>query len=303
MNTLHTLTIEQFRKRNSRFGLCYQNHLLITDFIENLEPFMAPCRIDAIAVLVCIGGEVECSINLKHYRVSSNMILVNFPDDIIQIHRAESLEAYAVLISSELLGELNIDFKQRSDFYLNIRRKAVCLLPHAEVVTLKPYYALLSGHISRQRAETPQIIRGLVQAFSYNVISLMRLFQQQEEGEENDSMKRNKQLFQQFMALLKLHHATARGVKFYADKLCLTPNYLSGAIKDYTGKTVTEWVNDYVILEAKIMLKDANLSIQEISYRLNFPTQSAFGKYFKQQTGIGPKAYRNDQSEGNSTDS
>lgn len=51
--------------------------------------------------------------------------------------------------------------------------------------------------------------------------------------------------------------------------------------------------NEYVILEAKIMLKNIDLSIQEIAYRLNFATQSAFGKYFKLKTGIGPKLYRN----------
>lgn len=81
-------------------------------------------------------------------------------------------------------------------------------------------------------------------------------------------------------------------VKFYADKLCLTPNYLSGVVKDYTGKTATEWVNEFVILEAKIMLTDSELSIQEIAYQLHFTDQSAFGKYFKQLVGISPKLYR-----------
>lgn len=288
---LHTLTIEKFGNRSLHSGFYYRNSLIVTDRVD-VELFKSPCRIDAIIVLVCIGGEMDCSINLKHYRIGTDMILVNFPDDIIQIHSAESLEAYAVLISSDFLTELEIDFKHRSDFYLDIRQKAVCLLPHAEIVTLKPYYMLLSDSIGRQRAETPEVIRGLVQAFSYTVISLMRLFRQQEEAEETSGMDRNKQLFNKFMALVKLHHACARGVKFYADKLCLTPNYLSGVIKEYTGKTATEWVNEYVILEAQIMLKDSDLSISEIAYRLNFPSQSAFGKYFKQQMGVGPKAYR-----------
>ncbi len=290
---LHTITIEQFRQHSLRSGFCYRNHLIVTDHIEDVEQFKSPCRIDAITVLICTGGEVDCSINLRHYHIGSDMILVNFPDDIIQIHHAEALEAYAVLISSDFLNELEIDFKWRSDFYLDIRQNAVCLLPHAEIVTLKPYYSLLSGNIGMLRAETPEVIRGLVQAFSYTIISMIRLFQREEDEETIPGMNRNKQLFNKFMALLKLHHACARGVKFYADKLCLTPNYLSGVIKEYTGKTATEWVNEYVILEAKIMLKDSELSISEIAYKLHFPSQSAFGKYFKQQTGVGPKQYRN----------
>lgn len=121
---------------------------------------------------------------------------------------------------------------------------------------------------------------------------MVRLYQRQY-YKENVGMTRNKQLFNKFMALVKLYHTYARGVKFYAGKLCLTPNYLSGAIKEYTGKTAAEWVDEYVILEAKIMLKDSSLSIQEISYKLNFPSQSAFGKYFRQQVGVSPKQYRN----------
>lgn len=290
---LFTITIEKLRQQSQRSGLFYCNQLFITNCIKDIERFKSPCRIDAITVLVCIGGEVDCSINLKHYHICSNMILVNFPDDIIQIHHAEELEAYAVLISSDFLNKLNIDFKQRSDFYLNIRKNAICRIPHNEIVTLKPYYSILSGNMEKLRAETPEIIKGIIYAFSYTIISIMRLFQEQESEEDNIGMARNKQLFNKFMALVKLHHTSVRGVKFYADKLCLTPNYLSGAIKEYTGKTATEWVNEYVILEAKTMLKDSDISIQEIAYKLNFPSQSAFGKYFKQQVGIGPKQYRN----------
>lgn len=289
---LPTITIEQLRKSNLTFGQCYRDSLFITTHVEDIERFKSPCRLDAITVLICMGGEVEGSVNLKKYRISRDMIWVSFPDDIIQIHRAEALEAYAVLISTDLLNELKIDFKKRSDFYLDIRQNAVCLIPHAEIASLKAYYLLASTHMGMVRAETPEIIRGIVQAFSYTIISLMQIFRQQEEDGEDDGMARNKQLFHKFMALVKLYHAGARGVKFYADKLCLTPNYLSGAIKDYTGKTATEWVNEYVILEAKVMLKDTDLSISEIAYRLNFPSQSAFGKYFKQQVGVGPKQYR-----------
>lgn len=153
---------------------------------------------------------------------------------------------------------------------------------------------LLRLNMERRRAEGAEIVRGLVQAFSYTVISLMQLFctEDEEEHVRGEAAPRGSQLFDKFMALLKLHHTTERSAKFYAERLCLTPNYLSGVIKEYSGKSLTEWVNEYVVLEAKILLKNTDLSIQEIAYRLNFATQSAFGKYFKLQTGMGPKSYR-----------
>ncbi len=290
---LCTMTIEQLSRQSHGSGFCYRDSLFVTDHIEDVERFKSPCRIDAITVLVCTAGEVDCSVNLKSYHVSSDMILVNFPDDVIQIHHADSLEAYAVLISSDFLNRLEIDFRRRSDFYLDVRENAVCLVPHAEILTLKPYYSILSGNAGLQRTETSEIIRGIVRAFCYTVISMIRLFQRREDEAESAALQRGKQLFGKFMALVKLHHASVRGVKFYAGELCLTPNYLSGAIKEYTGKTATEWVDGYVILEAEIMLRDSDVSVQEIACRLNFPSQSAFGKYFKKHVGLSPKQYRN----------
>ena len=74
----------------------------------------------------------------------------------------------------------------------------------------------------------------------------------------------------------------------------MSAGYLSTVIKNVSGKTAAEWIDDYVILEAKSLLKSTNLTIQQISDGLNFPSQSFFGKYFKRQTGISPKEYKKD---------
>ena len=74
--------------------------------------------------------------------------------------------------------------------------------------------------------------------------------------------------------------------------MALTTKYMSLMIKAYSGKSALEWLNEYVIMEARLLLDYTDLTVQEISYRLNFPTQSAFGKYFRQQVGVSPKSYR-----------
>ena len=79
------------------------------------------------------------------------------------------------------------------------------------------------------------------------------------------------------MTLLSQYHNSERSVQFYADRMCLTSNYLSGEVKLCSGRTALEWINDYVILEAKTLLMYTGLSVQEISLHLNFPTQSSFG--------------------------
>ena len=64
-------------------------------------------------------------------------------------------------------------------------------------------------------------------------------------------------------------------------------------MKTLTGFTAVEWIERYVILEAKVLLKSTNLSVQQISDKLNFPSQSFFGKYFKKVVGMSPKEFRN----------
>lgn len=289
---LNSISIKQFRQKVSSHATCYRDDILISNHVERLEPFRYPCRIFATLVFFCVDGEIDFSINLRRYRIGCDTVVVAFAGDIIQIHEVKALEAYAILLSSDYLNDLQIDFRQRSSFYIDTRQNAIAQVPHAELVSIVPYYPLMRTNMESNRVESYEVLRGLVRAFSYTVISLMRIYR------ENDDIAtgatpRGQQLFDKFMALLKLHYMAEHSVGFYADRLCLTPNYLSSVIKEYSGKSATEWINEYVTLEAKLMLKNTDLSVQEIAYRLHFATQSAFGKYFKLQTGMGPKAYRN----------
>ncbi|MDE5813808.1 MAG: helix-turn-helix domain-containing protein, partial [Muribaculaceae bacterium] len=83
-----------------------------------------------------------------------------------------------------------------------------------------------------------------------------------------------------------------RSVAFYADRLCVTPKHLSAVAKDITKHTASELIDHYVIMEAKIMLAESALTIQEIANKLNFANQSFFGKYFKHLTGYSPSQFR-----------
>lgn len=287
------ITIRQLRHAGLPSCHCPNDDLLFTRHVEGLEVFRHPCRLDATLVLVCRGGTMDCSINLKRYHIASGTVAVCLTGDIIQLHAAENLEAYAVAISAPCLESLHIDFRQRAGIRIGVRRHAVCRIPQEEMPPLKPYYELLLAAVRTPRPEQAEVLQGLVRAFSYTVISLMHTYGQ---PEEQASSLRGQQLFDRFISLLMRYHCRERSVQFYAAQLCLTPNYLSGVIKECSGRSALEWINAYVITEAQLLLKHTDGSIQQIAYRLHFVTQSAFGKYFKQQTGISPKAYRNGDS-------
>jgi AraC-like DNA-binding protein len=136
------------------------------------------------------------------------------------------------------------------------------------------------------------MVRLLLQAFFYGINNLNQL------REEHAIPKDKKdKLFDSFYRLILQHYKDSREVGFYAGKLCLTPKYLSSVIKKTTGKSAFEWINDYVILEAKSLLRTTNMTVQQISEELNFPNQSFFGKYFKRIVGVSPKEYRGSKTQ------
>lgn len=95
-----------------------------------------------------------------------------------------------------------------------------------------------------------------------------------------------------FMKLVQVHYLRERGVRFYADQLCISPKYLSLLVKETTGKSAARWIDDFVLMEAKNLLRFSGKNVQQVAYALNFTNQSSFGKFFKHLTGQSPTEYQ-----------
>ena len=137
-----------------------------------------------------------------------------------------------------------------------------------------------------------EILGALVTSFTYGTMDIWTRRIDMAREADPTSTARVKQLFERFMALVTEYHCTERGMAFYADKLCLTPKYLSRLVKQASGRSAPAWIDSFVILEAKNMLKYSDRTIKEIVYALHFPNQSVFYKFFKAHTGLTPSEYR-----------
>ena len=104
---------------------------------------------------------------------------------------------------------------------------------------------------------------------------------------------RQDDIYAAFLDAVGNNYKKERELGFYANQLCITAKHLSYVVKEVSGRTALDIIEDYVITEVKALLLSTNMTIQQISDYLNFPSQSVFGKYFKRLTGMSPKAYRN----------
>lgn len=287
--TLTDISIERLLHMKASVRLTsYNDAIVIIDDISQLSLFREPTRINAICMFVCLEGEVESRANLESITLHANSMSLHLPGDIIQVTASRCMKGFAILISNEYQRQLKIDFRLRTQAYINLRGNTIIEMPEEETRLLEPYLVLLRKNIREGNGE---VIRSLSEALSHTVLLAMSKAQS-ERAPEKTSTTRGQQIFNRFMELLTDYHTRERSLGFYAEKLCLTPKYMSAMVKGYTGKGALDWINEYVVLEAKILLGNTDLNVQQIAYRLNFPTQSAFGKYFRQQTGMSPRNYR-----------
>lgn len=283
------ISVERLLEQDIPSLVGYNKDIIMVNDFGDMSLLAHPVRLKATTVLICLSGVIHCNINLKKFLVTKNQMLVNFAGDIIQIDEIEDIAGYAIIMSEEYLRQVQMDFRFRAQSYITLRDNGPISVPFAELADLKPYYTLLKKNMEQGNAE---VIKGLTIALSHTIIALMNRYRPVQTVEAERNEPRSQQLFDKFMKLLNTYHTKERSLQFYADKMCLTPKYISGIIKSYSGKAALTWINEYVVLEAKMMLRYTDKTIQEIAYELNFPTQSAFGKYFKQLLGMSPKQYR-----------
>ena len=260
---------------------------------SQMQVFRFPCRIDAFIIGVGTEGETSVSFNLHEFRLKKDSMFIFTPKNILQVNSQQYFKADVIAISPDFMRRINIDIKNMMPLFLKfVENPALTLTPEES--------RSMRGMIAQIERETrgPEthfsfdIVSGLIAATIYKVGDIMYHYLAEHPEGQNNSHNRAEEYFKQFTHLLGEHFREERSVGFYARQLCITPKYLTTLIKRISGQSVSEWIDNYVILEAKTLLKYSTMSIQEIAYYLNFPNQSFFGSYFKRNMGMSPSQYK-----------
>ncbi len=268
----------------------FNDDLILTDQIDHLNLFLEPCRVDGIVLFVCLEGQVVCDINLKRYILQPGDMIVNYNSNIIQVEKPDGFKAMAALVSSDYLNRVRMDMNSRLSVFMGIKAQAAISVPQPEIDGMRKIFQLIMKSIRDNRQDTPDFVANMLQALCIYIVSTVKTYSPNVSTERKP--QRTELIFEKFMQLLTKHHDKERNVIFYAEQMDLSSNYLSQTVKTYSGRSAAEWITEYAISEAKMMLRFSDLSVQQVSEKLNFPSQSAFGKYFKQYVGVSPKVFR-----------
>lgn len=256
-----------------------------------------PIRFDGIIWILCFGGSVEVDINLLPTPLTANSVLLTRAGSFAELKSVDwkNLDCYVLLISRDFIRDINFDLNILHKLPPMVRRgintPPMINLTETEARVLRSYYEVLQyNNMNPQNEFSKAIARNTIASLTYQLIQLVQKLLPEEEPQKIKNRRSN--YVTDFFNLVHKHHRRERHVTFYADKLFISAKYLSLIIKEATGQTAAEIIDDYVILEAKNQLRYTDKNIQQISYDLNFPNQSSFGKYFKHLTGMSPSQYQ-----------
>ncbi len=260
---------------------------------SQMQVFRFPCRIDAFIIGVGTEGETSVSFNLHEFRLKKDSMFIFTPKNILQVNSQQYFKADVIAISPDFMRRINIDIKNMMPLFLKFVENPTLALTPEESRSMRGMLAQIERETRGPETHFSfDIVSGLIAATIYKVGDIMYHYLAEHPEEQNNSHNRAEEYFKQFTHLLGEHFREERSVGFYARQLCITPKYLTTLIKRISGQSVSEWIDNYVILEAKTLLKYSTMSIQEIAYYLNFPNQSFFGSYFKRNTGMSPSQYK-----------
>ncbi|BAP32367.1 transcriptional regulator [Chryseobacterium sp. StRB126] len=246
-------------------------------------------QFDGLLLGFMLKGSMRTQIHFLEYEVHADDTLVVLPQLMIETKTAsEDAEFVTIGLSLDFITAFPI----LREFIMNdqIRWNPIVKLLPESIGRQKELLALLQDfYHSKQSSKKTEILQHLIIALICMISEVYSSLA------NNNSLVKNRvhEIIDGFYILISKHANQERSVKFYAEKLHLTPQYLSTLLKQKTGKSVIQWVDHVMILHAKTLLKSSNLSIKQISSELNFADTSLFCRYFKRLTGSSPRNFRN----------
>lgn len=261
------------------------------DDIEESKHPSFPVQVTMSISIICLSGQIDMEIDLKEYTLKSGDTALFLPGSFFQLKKLHRGSKYLFISVSPTFLKFVGNIKTGVEFFTQLKEHPVHHpTPEELEENISLYKALKEKLLDEEYVYKEDVAKAYLRIMQCNVF--------QEFGRaigklgKNLPMNRKDELFMLFMDAVKENYSKHRNISFYADKLCVSPKYLSSVVYLVSGKYATDWINQFVVLEAKTMLRSDGISIKDVSNHLHFPNQSFFAKYFKQHTGYTPKEYR-----------
>jgi len=269
-------------KESSDFNLStIEPGILLQDF---------PYRASFYGIGLCKEGSVDLDVNLNSYHLRPNSLIIMGPD-VIRKWRNQSADYHtkALFFTEDFFIEENINVATLRHFnFFNANALKIIQLETDEAIVIWKVLQEVKRILDSSSKRKKQIVRSYI----YILLNLTADCFEKHTYLSTVVPRYTSDLIDRFKDLVCARYLDLRLVKEYANLLNITPKHLSETIKSETNKTAGEWIDEMVLMEAKVRLRQISRSIAQIAASMNFSDGSAFSKFFKRHTGIAPADYR-----------
>lgn len=245
----------------------------IGTYRDNFVKVGTPYRLVEGRILWVTKGKADVELTLDEYHIKKGDIILLAPETIMELKScSDDYSMIGVMYKENIPINNNIIIHPGdSDWHETMR------------------LANILWDVARRTPFRRDTVNHIVSAIISDIQDINRA---EQELTPKKRMTRQELVFSKFKKLVNEHCCRHRTIPFYADELNLTPHYLSSLIARVSGRSVMHWINRATLLQAKVLLRDRDMRVGEVADRLNFPTSSAFGYFFKRETGMTPSEYR-----------
>ncbi|MBU3809910.1 MAG: helix-turn-helix domain-containing protein [Candidatus Phocaeicola faecipullorum] len=246
-------------------------------------------KVDVDTIIFCRKGTALIEIDLIPYEIVANTQLIIIAGSIVHnISNSDDFKISYIIFKHEVYDEATAQLEPSFTFFL---KEYPCVQLGEKRINKMNYLveAMEDFYNEKTNCFRVKILKNNIQSFLLDVYDKTRTLFKIDKSEE---VGRREELFIKFIHLIHNFCPKEREVGFYAEKLYITSRYLSSITQSVAEKSAKYIIDKHAIQRIKIMLKYSNMSIQDISYELNFPDQSFFARYFKKHTGMTPIEYR-----------
>lgn len=269
-----------------------QKDLLIERFGSYLEKHYnnlhRPHRHSFYHLVLFTKGAGAHTIDFEKFNVKPFQIYFMIPGQVHSWHFETQVDGYIIHFNDVLFTSFlqNGHYLERFHFFRGNAEDCVCSLPtsvHGQAANL---FEAMLDELGQGKEQNLDVIRLL----------LLQLFILVDRSCTKTSRKNIPQqkltLLRSYQQLIDKHYRTVKLPKEYAELLYVTPNHLNALCQDLLGKTAGDLIRDRVLLEAKRLLTNADMTVTEIAYDLNFQDNSYFNRFFKKEVGVTPDEFR-----------
>ncbi len=240
--------------------------------------------------ILCHGGGGRFRMDNKEWVIRKNDIVILLPNaKIHDLMFTPDFRGSFFLVSFDLMSKNNPDIGWGIKGYLFSKENPVVMLSEdAFERCLHNFQLLAAKYQDTKHRFRKEIVNLQLQMF---IMEMWNVFADKMEQQIKSNEKGS--LFQRFLQLAQLHCMEEREVEFYAGMLSITPKYLSEVCKKSSGKSASEWIQNYTTTRLILLLRNDQLTFTEIADSMKFSSQSFFSRYVKKALGVSPSEYRN----------